>query len=127
MLSSMMNQLFCVALILAIIAVINGQRTNNTSVENEYNGILPRYTSDENDCEKYKLFVNSEWVEYRCPISMKWSQLLSQCVKYNPEEDQCSPSNQLLHGSDLSLEQIEGSAIQKKLLEAPNNYVSVTE
>ena len=123
----MMNQLFCVALILAIIAVINGQRTNNTSVENEYNGILPRYTSDENDCEKYKLFVNSEWVEYRCPISMKWSQLLSQCVKYNPEEDQCSPSNQLLHGSDLSLEQIEGSAIQKKLLEAPNNYVSVTE
>ena len=127
MLSSMINQLFNTVLILAIIAVINGQKTNNSSVENEYNGILPRYTSDENDCEKYKLFVNSEWVEFRCPISMKWSQSLSQCVKYNPEEDQCSPSNQLLQGSNLSLEQIVRSAIQQKLIESPNIDVSVTE
>ena len=123
----MMNKLSDIALILAIIAVINGQRTNNSSFDNEYNGILPRYTSDENDCERYKLFVNSEWVEYSCPVSMKWSQSLSQCVKYNPEEDRCSPSNQLLQNSDLSLEQIVGSAIQQALIESPNIDVSVTE
>ena len=88
-----MYKLLHIVLILVGIISSNGLSTNKTNAV-KYDGILPRYTADENDCEKYRLFVLREWLEYSCPTSMKWDRAISQCVGYNPAEDRCSSSYQ---------------------------------
>ena len=97
-----MNKLLNIALLLLGITSSNGESTNTTN-EIKYDQILPRYLADENDCEKYKLFVLREWLEYSCPTSMKWDQTVSQCVGYKPADDRCSSRSQQLENTDQGM------------------------
>ena len=87
-----------------VIVVLASVLLDGQSIEDfktgRYTEILPRYQADSNDCEKYKLYVNGKWREYKCPswnekVSwpkfMKWDQSIMRCVVYNPAIDRCTP------------------------------------
>ena len=101
-----MNTILILSLVLVSIHVPYGQSATKTNFHDEYDGILPRFVSDEYDCEKYKLLVRSEWVEYNCPTSMKWNQSLSLCVNYNAAEERCSSIYETSGNIDLPSGQI---------------------
>ena len=96
-----MSKILILFRILVSIHVLYGQSTTKTSLREEYDAILPRFVSDEYDCEKYKLLVNSEWIEYNCPTSMKWNQSLSLCVNYNAAEERCSSIYESLENKNI--------------------------
>ena len=96
-----MSTILILFLVLVSIHIINGQSAIKESLYEEYNAILPRFVSDEYDCEKYKLLVKSEWIEYNCPASMKWNQSLSLCVNYNAAEELCSSIYRTLENTNI--------------------------
>ena len=91
-----MSTILILSLVLVSIHVLNGQSATKINLQEEYDAILPRFMSDEYDCEKYKLLVKSEWIEYNCPTSMKWNQSLSLCVNYNAAMERCSSKYETL-------------------------------